>query len=212
MGDVCLLSIQRQSFNLLLDKYLSLVPFPISLIFYLLFLSSIPSALSPGANKSPLWWELCLGVSWADTFPFQQALLPIARTVQSLCFNPSLVLSGSCLSTNYLLSDKTFPMETQHKCPLTAARCLMTGQSTYTTTVQLWELWVLWGLHTGTWVRGYLLEQKWFSGSCITESHLSVETCSTLQSLQAAQQVKECPPGALVGLSLFPGSCWFLVL
>jgi hypothetical protein len=78
-----------------------------------------------------------------------------------------------------------------------ADRKLTTGQIIDITKIQLGEPWVLLGLHTEVWMRGYLEKQKWLQNSFITEVHPSIVTAhragSSLHSLWAAQQAKECP-------------------
>ena len=60
MCHICVLSIRKQSFLPLWDKYLSLVPFlsfipsSFSFFLYLLSLSLIPALCLSGANKCPL--------------------------------------------------------------------------------------------------------------------------------------------------------------
>lgn len=62
----------------------------------------------------------------------------------------------------------------------------MTDQSADIPNIQIAELEVLLGLLIGMWLRGYLKDQKWLTGSYITKATQhgwqtqKLETCSTL--------------------------------
>ena len=109
------------------------------------------------------------------------------------------IVSLLYMFSGLIICHVTFPKEMQHTCLLPPNRKLRTDQSREAKSNLVNQRVVL-RLLTGVRMRGYLQEQKWLKDSWITKARLrttdnsqKLRPWSILCSLEAPQQVVECP-------------------